>query len=284
MKKVVSFAIAFFVGFSFLTAQTFQSNKFDSNYRGLVYNKEFTMDARLHTNGFALAANFTKIKTYYKSAYFQLEIGDIKHPKEYRQNSDSQIVSQGTPQSYILGKENALYAIRAGYGRIRYYSEKAKRKGVSIGINYEGGATLGLLKPYYLDIRQTDPGGPGLIPTRAERFNPNEPCDFLDPSRIYGSAGFFKGLGELDIRPGLHGKVGVHFDWGAFDEFVKAIEAGIMIDVFFQKIPHLIHINQDIYDIMDVNCPHLQPAQIENNPNRQIFLNLYVSLHLGKRS
>ena len=284
MKKVFSFAIALFVASLCLTAQNSSSNQFGSNYRGLVYNKEFTMDARVHTNGFALAANFTKIKTYYKSTYFHLEFGDLKHPKEYRQNSDAQIVSQGTPQSFVFGKENALYAIRAGYGMIRYYSEKARRKGVSIGINYEGGATLGLLKPYYLDIRQTDISRPGFIPTNAERFNPNAPCDFLDPGKIYGSSGFFKGLGEVAVRPGLHGKVGVHFDWGAFDEFVKAIEAGIMIDVFFQKVPHMIHINQDIYDVMDVNCPHLQPAQIENNPNRQIFLNLYVALHLGKRS
>ena len=284
MKQIFSIALFFIGATTFLTAQTYTNKKFDSNYRGLVYNKEFTMDARLHTNGFALAANFTKIKTYYKSSYFQIEVGDLKHPKEYRQNSDSQIVSQGTPQSYILGKENALYAIRAGYGRIRYYTEKAKRKGVSIGINYEGGVTLGLLKPYYLDIRQSDITRPPIIPTNAERFNPNEPCNFLDPSRIFGSSGFFKGLGESAIRPGVHAKVGVHFDWGAFDEFVKAIEAGIMLDVFFQKIPHLIHINQDIYDIMNVNCPHLRPAQIESDPNRQIFLNLYVSLHLGKRS
>jgi len=89
MKKIFFIAFFLFGIASFLTAQTYSSSKkFDSNYRGLVYNKEFTMDARLHTNGFALAANFTKIKTYYKSNYFHLEIGDLKHPKEYRQMQD----------------------------------------------------------------------------------------------------------------------------------------------------------------------------------------------------
>jgi hypothetical protein len=32
-------------------------------------------------------------------------------------------------------------------GEKKYFSEKAKRRGVAVGVNYEIGATLGLLKP-----------------------------------------------------------------------------------------------------------------------------------------
>ena len=42
--------------------------------------------------------------------------------------------------------------LRVGMGAKRYFSEKAKRKGIAIGINYQAGVSLGLLKPYYLDF------------------------------------------------------------------------------------------------------------------------------------
>lgn len=280
MKKIFIFVFSLLILPSFLSAQS--SRQFDErDNKGIVYNKEFTIDTRLHTYGFAIAANWTKIKTYYKSTYFQLEVGELKHKKDFRQNSDNQILNQGSPQSFILGKQNNLFVIRAGYGKKRYLSEKAKRKGVAIGINYEGGVTLGLLKPYYLDIKQSDQPD---FPTRPEKYDPQNPCNFLNPlGGIYGSSGFFKGIGEVRPLPGVHFKAGVHFDWGAFDEFVKAIEVGVAADVFYKRAPILIHIDEETANIMNTSCPHLAPVEVQPNPNRPFFINLYVTLHLGKR-
>lgn len=286
MKKLFTLGLALFFFQVMLLAQDSQSRQIVNNeedMKGIVYDREFTMDARLHTFGWAIGANFTKIKTYYKSTYFQVELGELKHPKEFRQNSDNSILNQSSPQSFIFGKKNSLYALRAGYGRKRYFSEKAKRKGVAIGVNYEGGFTLGLLKPYYLDIRQTDQAT-NLIPTRPEKYNPENPCNFLDPvSRIYGASGFFKGLGEVSVLPGLHAKAGIHFDWGAFDEFVKAIEVGIAADVFIKRAPIMVHVDEEVINLMDISCPHLVPLEEQADPNRPFFINLYVTLHLGKR-
>lgn len=286
MKKIFSFTfIALFFQVA-LFSQTNLSRQFDNNYgsKGIVYNKEFTIDARLHTFGFAIAANFTKIKTYNKSTYFQIEIGELKTHKDFKQSIDNNVLNQASRQTYFFGKKNNLYVLRAGYGKKKYLSEKAKRKGVAIGLNYEGGVTLGLLKPYYLDIRQSDPGNPTNIPTRAEKYNPEQPCNFLDPlGGVHGSSGFFKGLGEVKPLPGIHFKAGIHFDWGAFDEFVKAIEVGIMADVFIKRAPILIHIDQEVIDIMTISCPHLAPLEVQPNPNRPFFINLYVTLQLGKR-
>ncbi|MEM6965783.1 MAG: hypothetical protein AAF573_13530 [Bacteroidota bacterium] len=283
MKKIFSlFLLVAFIPTLLLA----QSRQFDTNddSKGIVYNKEFTIDTRIHTYGFAIGANFTNIRSYHKSTYFQFELGELKHPKEFRQNSDNQILNRESPQSFILGKQNNLYVLRGGYGVKKYLSEKAKKKGVAIGLNYEAGVTLGLLKPYYLDIKQTDPNRPDIIPTEPERFNAENPCNFLDPvGRVYGASGFFRGLNEISVLPGVHAKAGVHFDWGAFDEFVKALEVGVAVDVFYKRAPILIHIDEDIAQRMDSSCPHLAPTQVEANPNRPFFINLYVTLHLGKR-
>ena len=70
--------------FGNIVAQNNFQSYADSENKGVVYNKEFTIDIRTHTNGFlALAANFGQIKTYYKTKYYHLEIGELKHNKEY---------------------------------------------------------------------------------------------------------------------------------------------------------------------------------------------------------
>ncbi len=249
-----------------------------NNTRGVVYNKEFTVDARLHTNGMAVAANIGKIKSYYKTRYYHFEIGELKHEKEYRYSRDltSNNFSRASG-SYVFGKQNSLFALRAGIGTKRYLSEKASRKGLAIGINYEYGATLGFIKPYYLDIYPNDSNN---RPTRKIKYSEEEALNFLDADRIAGYSGFVKGLGEVSLAPGAHAKFGVHFDWGAFDEYVKAIEVGIMADFYIRNIPLMV---DDATLPLNTNPPRTLEILPENVRNRPFFLNLYISLQLGKR-
>ena len=86
---------------------------------------------------------------------------------------------------------------------------------------------------------------------------------FLERLRIKGSSGVLRGVSEIAIRPGIHAQASAHFDWGAFDEFVKAIEAGFMVDVFFGKTDLLV--------------------EMEGVENRPFFLNVFINLQLGKR-
>ena len=110
---------------------------------------------------------------------------------------------------------------------------------MAVGISYEAGFSLGMLKPYYLEIYRTRDSNPIDFITVSEKYTDENASTFLDISRIHGASGFSKGLGELDFVPGGHFKVSVHFDWGAFDEFVKAIEAGVMGDIFVREMPIL---------------------------------------------
>jgi hypothetical protein len=254
--------------FPLLAQQTFDTNQniYDEQ-KGIVYDREFTVDLKLHTNGYALGVNIAKLKSYYRTRFINFEIGEIKHPKEFRQSFDFQAQAAKVSRAFVFGKQNNLLVLRGGLGEKRYYSQKARRKGLAIGLSYEGGASLGLLKPYYLELlRPSDPADVQTFSIRSEQYTEENASIFLDISRIYGSSGFSRGLGEISVLPGLHGKAAVHFDWGAFDEFVKAMEAGIMVDVFFQNVPLMV-----------------ESPLVGNSENRSFFINLYLNLQLGKR-
>jgi len=249
---------------SVLSQKTFQPRPttFSSN-KGLIFDKEITGDLRLQTNGLAVALNIGKIKTYYKTSYYHFEIGEIKHPKEFRNTFDFSPGRDGA--GFLFGKRNNLIVLRGGWGHKRYFSEKARKKGLAVGATYEFGPVIGLLKPYQLKLYYTnDPADPSDDLMVIESYSEENREAFTDLKRIRGAGGIFKGWNEVKVRPGIQAKAGLHFDWGAFDELVKAFEVGIMFDGFFQQVPIMI------------------PS--ENNENRRYFLNLYLTLQFGKRS
>lgn len=267
-KLYLSLTIIFLGITSVCAQQTFDTNQnvYDEG-EGIVYDREFTVDLKLHTNGFALGVNIARLKTYYLTRFFNIEFGEIKHPKEFRQSFDFQTQSPKVSRAFVFGKQNNLLVLRGGLGEKRYFSEKARRKGLAVGISYEGGPSLGLLKPYYLELlRPVDSDISGEFAIRSESYSDENAATFLEINRIYGSSGFSKGLSEISIIPGLHGKAAVHFDWGAFDEFVKAMEAGIMVDVFFREVPIMV-----------------ESPLVEDSENNSFFINLYLNLQLGKR-
>lgn len=235
--------------------------------KGIVYNKEFAVNFKLHTNGYALGVDFGTLKSYYRTQFWSIEIGELKHPKEFRQSFEFRSPSTNRiSRAFIFGKQNNFIPIRVGFGEKRYFSEKAKRRGLAIGMSYAAGPSLGLLKPYYLDlIRLTDsPNGEPYI--RSETYSEENAQYFLSINNIYGSSGFTKGLDEISILPGGHAKFALHFDWGAFDEFVKALDAGVMIDFYFRRVPLMV-----------------ESPIVVNSENTPIFINLYLNLQLGKR-
>jgi hypothetical protein len=227
---------------------------------GIIYNRETTGGLLLHTHrGWGATLEFGRIKTYYKTTTFSFSISELKHPKEYKQSPNN---TRGRAyRSYIFGKQNNLIAVRAGWGVKKYLSEKAKQKGVAVGYKYEIGPTLGILKPYYLALSRPDPDNPGLGRIRHEKYSADNADLFLDTyGRILGASPFFKGLGESGFTPGGHATLALHFDWGAFDEVVKALEIGAMVDVFATKTPILV-----------------------SEQNNRAFLNFFLNLQFGKR-
>ncbi|MDX1666690.1 MAG: hypothetical protein R3350_05660, partial [Saprospiraceae bacterium] len=205
--------IAFFLPLLFLLppwqSEAQRTIKLGENYyeedEGIIYTKEFTIDLKLHTHGFSLGVNSGNLETFYLTNYFHIELGEIKHPKEFRQSFDFQPPNTGKiARSFIFGKQNNFFVLRGGLGQKRYLSEKAKRKGLAIGLSYEGGPALGLLKPYYLELKFFSEPGFGDFEIRSEKLTEETEEFFLDVNRIFGASPFSKGLGEIKVRPGLH--------------------------------------------------------------------------------
>lgn len=232
------------------------------DWKGIIYKKEWSIDFRMHENGAAIAYNMATIKSYHKTNFYQLELGFTKDPRERNQSKISQIGRSG---SFAFGKINSLINLRGSIGSKKYLSEKEKRRGVAVGYTYMFGPSIALLKPYYLDLIYTEVVDDKQVATiRSERFSEENADVFLDDLSINDRSSFFKGFDEIAIRGGIHGKVGLHLAMGAFDKYVKAFETGIMFDVFPTKIPIL--------------------RETEEVSNQRIFIKLFMSLQLGKRS
>ncbi len=262
MRKFISISILFLFAVVAVNAQTIQPRQLSNQNKGVIYNKELAFDFRLHTNGFAAGVSFGKIRTYYKTKFYTLEFGELKHPKEFRLSFDNLSINGKTAKSFIFGKQNSFFTLRGGYGAKKYFTEKAAKKGVAVGMSYSFGPTLGILKPYYLELRRSVDNTNKIV---SEKYSEENEDIFLSQQNIYGSSRFSQGLGELGFRPGVHGKIGVHLDWGAFDEFIKAVDVGVMIDGYLSKVP--IMVETDAFD----------------TENSRLFINLYISLQLGKR-
>ncbi len=254
MRIFVSFAL-----FWLLSTTAIAQSRLNNDVKGIVYDREGVIEFRLHTHGWAINYQIGKLKTYYRTNFYEFGLGELKHYKETSKSTDSPTGPTSTFRSYSFGKQNYAFVLRGGLGFKRYYTEKAAKNGVAVGITYAGGVTLALMKPYYLEI-----GGTRDFNSIPIKYSEATKKDFLDPFKIRGTGGLFDGVGETSIIPGAYGRIGVQVDWGAFDEFLRALEVGIQLDVFPKKLPILVPVNG-----FDENRPY--------------FLNFYLSLQLGKR-
>jgi len=262
MKRTVLFLMS--LAPVLLIAQSL--DKMSANDRmGVLYTKDASCGLRIITNGWALFGNLGKSINLNRSRFYQVEFAELKNPREKKQTSDNFGGADYPPRPYVFGKENVFFALHVGIGRKYLLGEKAEKSGVEVTLNYVLGPSLGILKPYYLDLIYTsDPGSPRRS-THSEKYSEENAPKFLDHTQIYGSSGFSKGLSEIRPIPGLHAKVGINFDWASFGDFIKALEVGVTADVYYKRVPIMI-------------SDHHQ-----NNPNRAYFIGLYLSGQVGKK-
>jgi hypothetical protein len=188
------------------------------------YQSEFTWGINKNTYG-GLIGGFTfkkarKINERILET-FGLEIVNIKHPQEQRQNSPT------TGNFFIYGKSNYLYALRFQYGRDLILFKKAPQQGVEIKAVSAIGPTLGIVAPYYIE-RPADQGG---YVTIREQYNPEIRAD-----EIYGPGRLFEGLGESTLKLGINAKLALNFELGTIKSQVTGFEAGFLLDAYTSKV------------------------------------------------
>ena len=229
--------------------------------KGIIYNHELSGGLSVHTSGWGIFMDVAKRQELKKKTIFEFELTQIHHPKEVKQTIDFGFSFFGinSPKPFVYGKQNNFYLLNVSFGRQFMLAERAERSGVEVGLKFIGGLSLGMLKPYYLDL---------LYPVDnsttyrivASRYTPETADKFLDWFSIYGGSGFVYGLNQIKFIPGLHLKGGLNFDWATYDDFVKSLEVGVMLDSYYKKVPIMI---------------------VDNNA--QFYPNLYVSVQFGKK-
>lgn len=211
------------------------------------YDREVLFGINKNTNGGLIGGISFKIGSSIDDnlfQFFQLELANVKNPKEVRYNT-------ALGNSFIFGKSNYLYSIRPQYGREIIMFKKAPHQGVQVSALAAVGPTLGLIAPYYIEVYLS------RTETIRQQYDPNlhqSRFDVLGPGRL------FEGIGESELAFGAHAKAALSFEFGFFKSNVTGLELGYLLEGFGKEIV-------------------LMPT----TENRQIFQSVYFTLFYGFR-
>jgi hypothetical protein len=246
LKITAKYLIGLFL-FGFIATDLFSQGEISEQPR-IFYRNEETIGVLLNSNGIGLSGRYAIRINARKKHIIDVDFVGIKHSKEYKYSNP-----YNNNRTFIFGKLNSFFDLRAGYGRQKEIFRKVDKGGISIRRYFSFGPTLGILKPIYYEILEptSDPYQYNLI---TEKF-----VTHLNQQYIYGRASFLKGIKEISVVPGGYGKLGISFEYSKSDITLHALETGLVLDVFPKKIP-----------IMDTE------------QNNFFFLSLFISYRFGR--
>jgi hypothetical protein len=261
MMKVKVLLVYFFVfmASAFEVCAQKEENPKLAAAKDYMFHKQMVGGIKLATTGLDFYVQYGIIKNIYVTHLFTLE---YEWHIDYRDKKTKSITSTGNPgRDYFFGVQNRFHTIRFSYGFEKAIADKAAKNGVRLSwVGFIGGA-LGLVKPYYLNLNYGTNANTGEAIIRSERYSPGNASVFLDQTRIDEASPISRGLNQISPVIGGHARTGLNFDLGSRDAFVKAIEAGVSVDIFYKKIP--------IY--------------VTDHSNHFFFFGLYLAFHMGKR-
>jgi hypothetical protein len=213
----------------------------------LVYRKQSIFGLQGRTNGYGAFYELGRMKTIRKTTTYRIDFNEIKSPKEEKAFSNSFFGN-----SFIYGKINHFYPVTIGIGQQYMLGQKGNKNGVAVSAVYSGGLSVGLLRPYYIEVQ--DIQGDRFI-----KYSAQDSAAFVNGPFI-GGGGLSKGWNDIKIKPGAFLKAALRFDYGRFNETVAAIEAGMSIEAYGSKIPIMLF-----------------------EKEKQLFFQGYISILLGRR-
>ena len=213
----------------------------------IAYKKHFVFGLKLTSDGYGISFEKGFAKSVKKATLFQLEITERKHQKEEKQANPN---SPTAP--LIYGKLNYFYPVKLGVQKQFLLGNKSNKNGVSITANIGGGLSLGLLRPYEVEV---DKAGQRTF----VRYDSPDSLLFVN-GPYYGGPTLGKGWNHLKMTPGLYVKPAVRFDYGKYNDLVAAIEVGVAAEFYTKKIPQMLY-----------------------NKQKQFFFSAYFTILFGKR-
>lgn len=213
----------------------------------VLYRNERTFGFFVHSRGFG--AEFKRLKhvTGKSKRFIEFQLLNLRHPKEIKLKMEG----KGGNKGFYYGKLTNVFISRVGLGFQKTLYERAERKSVEVRMNYSLGSSIAFQKPVYLYIFKENYFDPII-----ERYNPAE----HNLTNISGRAPFVYGLNNLTVNPGAYAKLGFSFEFADYSNEVKAVETGIIADVF-----------------------PLGMQMMADNPKEFATVTLYVSFYLGKK-
>lgn len=187
----------------------------------LSYYKQNGFGIQLRTNGYGIFFEVGRRKTQRFTNTYSIELTEIKHPKE--EKSGGGFFSN----PFVYGKVNNFYQAKLGYGQQYILGQKGNKNGVAVIALAQAGFSMGLLKPYYLNVASTG---------ETIKYTSEDSITFLSYDPNNSGAGFTKGWGEVKLKPGLYLKTALRFDFGRFNESVSAVEIGMSVEAYSDKI------------------------------------------------
>jgi ribosomal protein S24E len=195
----------------------------------LVYNKQSVFGVQGKTLGYGLFYELGKMKTNRKTATYRIDLTEIKSLKQDKfQSASTSFLFYGSP--FIYGKVNNFYQLSMSYGQQKILGQKGNKNGVAVSALYQGGLSLGCLKPYYLQVQDAVTNTPRYI-----KYSKADSSLFLG-NRIMGAGGIGRGWNELTFKPGFIARTALRFDYGRYNEVVSGLEIGLTAEYFTDKI------------------------------------------------
>jgi hypothetical protein len=213
----------------------------------VFFRNERSFGILLNTDGIGISYREAKRIDYRNKTLLEIDAGTLRDQKEYKQSSP---YTQGG--SYVFGKLNSTFYLRAGLGHQHELFKKADLGGIAIRYFYSAGPVLAIYKPIYYKVLYLISASEYEV--KEEKFD----ASIAIPQDIYSKASFIKGLNETKVMPGLYAKAGFNFEYSKEDKIIHAIELGAQVNAFPVKIP-----------IMAVA------------PNKAVFFSLFVSYRFG---
>lgn len=228
--------------------------------------QEMAAGFRLNSDGWSFLVHRGFIRTEAERVhtnFIWFDLSEKKNAKEKRMLNENFSVlnpSEVKPMAYKYGKINNFYQVKIGYGNSRPLTGKLDKKSITVNWVYGAGLSLGMLKPYYLDILV--PEGNVYI-RKFDKYSESNKESFLDLNNqgtIVGGASFTRGISEVKFRPGLALRSGFYFDYAATRKSMLGVEIGASAEFYTQKIPIMV-----------------------NTTNSSYFFNIYADFRIGKR-